>query len=102
MIVKFNNNRTLVVSWKHKMKGSKNWTECAVRTGNQNDDILLVHVKAHRHENDEFSKNKGRKVSLNRALQSLSNEPVQGFQPLTREERTAVWGKYVEMRNGKI
>lgn len=90
--------RTLQIGWKHKMEGSKKWTQCIVREGSGPNAVELAVAKSHLHKGDIFKKNLGRKVSMTKALMELSSNPAQ----LDRQERTAIWSKYVEMRNGKI
>ena len=55
------------------------------KSSKQIDDKILGKGKVKLHQNDTFDKNKGRKRSLRLAL----NES-----PLTKEERSAVWGQY--------
>ena len=94
MKVSYGNGNEVKVMWHHVTKvtdeNKKLGTECYIK--NLNNELLVKGV-ARLSPKDEFNKNKGRKISLAKALQSLG---------LQRENRIAFWKAYFDMLNKDI
>jgi len=88
MKVAFDNNQ-YKVSWQHN--SGELFTRCKI----YNNDLFqpLALGTAYCSEHDNFDRNKGRKLSLSRALDELFGQD--------RETRKLFWNEYYKMRNGK-
>lgn len=102
MKVTFPDGRTYLVSWHHENRVSigdgklesgitRPYTECLIYIVNgDHTKTLLNKVSAYLHPKDQYNKNVGRKISMQKALKDFSYN-----------DQTAFWSAYKEMRNGK-
>lgn len=79
---------TYIVKWKHEKKDTTyllydHLTRCIVKTKDLH--LPIVETTALCSKKDVFSKEKGRKISLKRALEKLH---------LTKQERIKIWKDY--------
>lgn len=98
------NGHTYVVVWQHvapqppnKMSADPVFTHasttCFIKEVKPDDSLETLRIQtAHCNPKDNFDKNRGRKLSLFRALAAAQ---------LPKEARTKFWEKYFEMRGGK-
>jgi|SRR5882757_2269206 len=77
---------------------SKRYTKCFISLGIGENSKLIATAIAKCHRNDDYNKCKGRKESLDKALEMLSNGP-QDDVILDKEIRKAIWKKYAELTN---
>lgn len=84
------NGQQFSFHWNHNMEGRKKFTKCYVKRGEE----IIGQVESHLHKNDVYVKNKGRIVSLTKALKHLSEQYPDLF---TRETRKEIWNTYTEM-----
>jgi hypothetical protein len=71
---------SFIVKWQHYYEGNERVCKCVVRSLNSN---LTLDGYAFCSENDNYEKNKGRKISLSRAIVDFPNN-----------EREQIWKQY--------
>lgn len=84
------NHPKLIVGWQYNDKITKCTIRIATEKGSKEDGVIVASDVALCNDSDNFCKNKGRKISMNRALRAF---PV--------EERKKFWKAYFEMRGEK-
>lgn len=82
--------------WKHENKGinKSGYTTCIVDQQHTNTQWeILCSGKAVKHKGDEYNKEQGRMISLDKALKSTEY--------LSRENRIQIWNVYHNRKNSK-
>lgn len=89
-----------IVNWNHfvdlktsKNNSTKTGTLCKVHKVENNEKKFLSEGIAELSKKDKYSKNVGRKISLQRALKNSS---------LTKEERIHIWNDYFNLRTKNV
>lgn len=96
-------SQSYIISWHHIREDADRRTQCNISIVEpDNTSRLLVQGEAYCNAVDNYDKNKGRKISLTRALTMKVPNPINAaaeWQPLFNTvEREAIWVEYFKMR----
>jgi len=93
------NEQKYKISWRYDtvlldygIHGARHCTYCSIFQLIDGEWYLLISVEIKQYYKDKRDKNKARKISLEKAMNTLG---------IGKKERTEIWNQYYKMRNNK-